>query len=281
MKTINFLTYLVLMLILPFSLLLAESVGTLTVNKGIVKIQRNLMHTVHQELGVEISIHEGDEIQTGHNSRAFILYQKKGGETEIYSSTIFIIKEIGEETDFFTLPIGKIRFVVPKLKKKLKKVKHRLRLTTANAIIGVKGTEGIVSFANGETTLLSVDDTVTIANIAEPDIEVKVPEKQASKVVGLDKPIPPVEIPETLIQKVIISDTMEDSTEIQFNDDIEQKEKTESEKTSQAEEEEEDDDEEEDDEIIEEAVADIEDIEEELDEASDQSKTYDFTIENP
>lgn len=279
MKTINFLTYLVLMLILPFSLLLAESVGTLTVKKGIVKVQRNLMHTVHQEIDTEIPIHNGDEVQTGFNTRAFIIYPQKGGETEVYSNTILIIKEIGEESDIFSMPIGKIRFSVPKLKKKLKKTKHRFRLTTANAIIGVKGTEGIVSFANGETILVSVFETVTLANIAEPEIEINVPEKQASKVTGIDKPIPPVEIPDVLIQKVIISDTMEDSKEIQFDDNIEQKEKEkekekEEEKTkpetpSQIEE------------VIEEVAADVEEVEEELDEESDQTKTYDFTIENP
>ena len=72
MKTFHFLISLVLLLFMPFSMLMADSVGTLEMKRGVVKIRRNQVDTFYREIGVKVPVNNGDVIQTGNNTRVII-----------------------------------------------------------------------------------------------------------------------------------------------------------------------------------------------------------------
>ena len=269
MKAFHFLISLILLLVIPLFSLVADSVGTLELTKGIVKIRRNGVDTIYRDTGAKFPVHEGDEIQTGDSSRVIIRYDKKGTQTSLYSKTFFIIEEVGEQTDRFFLSIGKIYFLVPKLKILYQIKKERLRLRTATAIIGVKGTAGITGSQRGRTDHLTIFGKVTIASIEEPDLEIEVGENQASRVVEDEPPAPPVLVPPVLRDKVITSDTTAEFGEIRFEtEEVPSGETKKDEPTPENA-------------AVEDLAEEISEIEDELEEGLDQDKTIDFTIENP
>lgn len=184
----------------------AKEVGSLTLKKGVVRIRRNLIDTLHSQAGKKISIQERDEIQAGANTRGVIDITAKGDQIELYPNTFLTIDEISEKSRF-SLPVGKVFIKVNK--PKLRKKRRNFRLRAANASIGVKGTEFVVGVQGDTTSLLTVSGVVTMANLNAPEVEVEVSKNQATQVVADKKPTPPVEVTPEIKEAIIKSDSAE------------------------------------------------------------------------
>ena len=208
-------------LLFPFltSELAAQSKGTLTLEKGTIKLRRDFDDRFYQEAGKEIPIQYGDEIQTGKDTRALLFFTEQQNTVNLFSNTFFVISEVEQEADNVFMPIGKAHFTVKKIKP-IQKNKKRFRLRTANALIGVKGTEFVVGVGDGDTSLLTLSGSVSLANIEAPDVEVTVQVNQASQIQQSSTPTSPVVIPPAVQQSIITGDSAQSFNEVQFGEVI-------------------------------------------------------------
>ncbi|MFH2131932.1 MAG: FecR family protein [bacterium] len=196
--------------------LFAEPVGTLTMEKGTLKLRRNKMDTIYTEPALSIPVENGDEIQTGFDTRANIRMTDPSDTIELFPNTFFNVSGVSREQSELFMPAGKARFLVGNLKKNVQTGRRRFSLRTANAIIGVKGTEFIVGILNGNTNLLTVSGIVSLASISAPEVEVAVSPNRASKIQGNRPPTVPVAVAPDLQQTIINSDSAESFEGVTF-----------------------------------------------------------------
>ena len=164
----------------------------------------------------------------------------------------------------------------------MKRGRRRFRMRTANAMIGVKGTDFIVGTADGDTSLLTLSGSVSFASISAPDIEVEVGTNQASKIQASKPPTVPVEVPPQVREEVIQGDTAKTFENIEFGELSKDQEADQEKKESQTEEGVEEAETEEPDTDIEEAIEEVDeavsDIQEDLDDSQSQPKSIEFKI---
>ncbi len=159
---------------------------------------------VYEREGQKILIFNGDRIQTGRNSHVKISLKEQGDLIELQSFSFFKVA-IGEENiDKMVLPVGKARF---KVRKRTGLKKKRFRVKTGNALVGVKGTEWVMSSGEGDTAVLTISGTVSLASILAPEIAVDVTENQASKIEQNKPPTTPIVVPPQVRQQVLSSDS--------------------------------------------------------------------------
>ncbi len=191
-----------LLLLWPAMVLFAAPAGTLFLEKGKVRIKRNQIHTTYTEVGSQIQVHSGDQIQTGADTRAIIKLTEKGDDIELSSSTFFSLTEISEKKQEVFMPVGKAKIRVKKRSRP-----RRFSFKTANAVISVKGTEFLVGSNDGETSLLTLEGIVILASIDQPELLVEVPINQASQLQTDGKPTIPVVVPPEVRNAILNSDS--------------------------------------------------------------------------
>jgi len=184
--------------------LAGESVGTLILEKGMIKLRRISTDNFYQEAGTQIQVQELDEIQTGPNTSVIINLTKKEDKIIISSNSFLTLKDVTPEESTIEMPIGKAQFKIKK--RRIAKGRNRFRLRTANAIIGVKGTEFVAGAYNGNTSLLTLEGSVTIASLETPEVEVEVKLNQASQIKKGAQPTAPVVVPPKIRESIITSD---------------------------------------------------------------------------
>ena len=91
------------------STLYAAPVGSLVVEKGIVKLRSNFKDRVIRPGPDEIPVNTGDEIQTGSDTRVKVFLSQKKESVELFSNTFFNISGVTDQKSEVYLPIGKIR----------------------------------------------------------------------------------------------------------------------------------------------------------------------------
>ncbi|MCP4755123.1 MAG: FecR domain-containing protein [Proteobacteria bacterium] len=238
MKRLKLLAGLVVFLLIDIEVS-AAPVGTLTLEKGIVKVRRNLVDAIYREPGKQVPVHNRDEIQTGTNTRVRIDLTDKEENIVLSSHTFFTISAVDKEKSEVFLPVGKARFLVKKRGLKAKKGRRRFRLRTVNAIIGVKGTKWVTGVINGNTSVLTLEGAVSMASIALPDVEVEVPVNQASKVRQDAAPTAPVTVPPEVREAIVAEDSPAVFDNVEFGAEVKEpeakKDKKEKKKTEEGE----------------------------------------------
>lgn len=205
--------------------LLAESktVGIMTLNKGVVKLRRNLVDSVYRKVGETVPVSNLDEIQTGKDSNVTIELKAKDDKLELYSQSFFKIDQVTPESSSLSMSIGKARFKIKKgikPRRSLKKRRKRFRVRTANAIVGVKGTEFVMAAGTDVTSVLTIEGTVDVASVSAPDIEVEVGENQASQIKQAAPPTKPVTVPPSIKEDILNADTPNAFNKVTFGETV-------------------------------------------------------------
>ncbi len=185
----------------------ASDVGMLVLEKGILKLRRAGVDTIYRDIGQKIPLLNLDEVQTGKDSKATIRLTDKNDSVELLSQSFFKIDSVDKEESSLSMSIGKARFMVTKRSDSIRKGRKRFKVRTANAIVGVKGTEFILATGAEETNLLTISGSVLFASVSAPDVEVEVTQNQVSQIRQDAKPTAPVAVPPKLKDSIINADT--------------------------------------------------------------------------
>ena len=220
---ISVLTAIIIMLCQSIALAQAVTVGNMILNKGGVKLRRNQIDTLYQTAGEIIPVRNLDEIQTGKDSSVTIKLNAKSDELELYSQSFFKIDNVTAQSSQLSMSIGKARFKIQKRRKPLKprkRRKKRFRVRTANAIVGVKGTEFVLAAGTDVTSVLTLEGVVDVASVATPEIEVEVKENQASQIKLSSTPTAPVTVPASVRENIVNTDAPNVFNNVQFGEAV-------------------------------------------------------------
>lgn len=206
-----------LLLVSPSFALAATAIGQLTLEEGSVKLRRAGQDQIIRTLGQKVEIFNGDELQTGAKSRAKLLLLIKKDVVDLYSNSFLNIDKIAGDTRSIRLPIGKAKFKVIPLRKARKVGQRRpFQVRTVNALIGVKGTEFVLSTGAEQTNLLTLDGAVSMANVATPEVEVEVGQNQASQITKTAAPTQPVQVSPQAVQSILTSESPQAWSAVKF-----------------------------------------------------------------
>ena len=166
-------------------------VGELEVEQGRVKIRHLTDERVFEEVGLRIPVFVGDALHTSGDTRVKIRFRDEDEIITLYSNTHFKIAVHNPRRSGFFLNIGKAFFGVLRRR-------NPFEVKTAQATIGIKGTEFVVGTDGQKSFLLTVTGVVAMRSVAFPGREVVVTQDQASSVEANQPPAPPVAVtPET------------------------------------------------------------------------------------
>ena len=185
----------------------------LELEMGLVKIMRAGEALVFKEKGSKIPLLLKDEIQTGANSKAQIRLPGKDETIKLGSRSFFGLDNLTEDQTQVSLLTGKGQFKVTPRKSARKplrqkgKRRNRFKIRTVNAVVGVRGTEFVLGTSGSQTNLLTISGLVTIAPVEAPEIEVEVPENQASQVQQGLAPTPPIPVAAEIQEQIIQEDS--------------------------------------------------------------------------
>ena len=191
----------------------AAEEAELELEMGLVKIMRAGKALVFSEKGSKIPLLLKDEIQTGANSKAQIRLPGKDETIKLGSRSFFGLDNLTEDQTQVSLLTGKGQFKVTPgksarkpLRKKGKR-RNRFKIRTVTAVVGVRGTEFVLGTSGSQTNLLTISGLVTIAPVEAPEIEVEVPENQASQVQQGLAPTPPIPVAAEIQEQIIQEDS--------------------------------------------------------------------------
>ena len=191
----------------------AAEEAELDLEMGLVKIMRAGKALVFNEKGSKIPLLLKDEIQTGVNSKAQIRLPAKDETIKLGSRSFFGLDNLTKEQTQVSLLTGKGQFKVTPRKSARKplrqkgKRRNRFKIRTVTAVVGVRGTEFVLGTSGSQTNLLTISGLVTIAPVEAPEIEVEVPENQASQVEQGLAPTPPIPVAAEIQEQIIQEDS--------------------------------------------------------------------------
>ena len=191
----------------------AAEEAELELELGLVKIMRAGKALVFSEKGSKIPLLLKDEIQTGANSKAQIRLPGKDETIKLGSRSFFGLDNLTEDQTQVSLLTGKGQFKVTPRKSARKplrqkgKRRNRFKIRTVTAVVGVRGTEFVLGTSGSQTNLLTISGLVTIAPVEAPEIEVEVPENQASQVQQGLAPTPPIPVATEIQEQIIQEDS--------------------------------------------------------------------------
>ena len=191
----------------------AAEEAELELEMGLVKIMRAGKALVFNEKGSKIPLLLKDEIQTGVNSKAQIRLPGKDETIKLGSRSFFGLDNLTEDQTQVSLLTGKGQFKVTPRKSARKplrqkgKRRNRFKIRTVTAVVGVRGTEFVLGTSGSQTNLLTISGLVTIAPVEAPEIEVEVPENQASQVQQGLAPTPPIPVSAEVQEQIIQEDS--------------------------------------------------------------------------
>ncbi len=175
---------------------------TMVLQKGKVVVSNEEGTKTYSRRGQQITIFDQDRIKTGDDTRILVKETKTGDEIEVYSSSQVKIIKLEKKAGKIKLEKGKARFLVSRTKG----ARRSIRINTANALIGVKGTEFVVNSIKQGTSLLTLKGAVSLANLTAPDDQVTVTSNQVSRVQIARLPATPVTVTKETISRILKSD---------------------------------------------------------------------------
>jgi len=189
--------------------------GVLQIERGFAKITRGTKVRILREVGTPISLTLEDRVQVGTNSKATV-WIRDGEETiQLASRSYFSLDSVSAGETTISMPTGKAQFKVTRKLSKLggklggKKLgsKAKFQVRTVTAIVAVRGTEFVLGSESGQTSLLTLSGEVAMASAEAPEVEVTVPENQASTVQRGLAPTAPVSVPPEVQKEITQSDS--------------------------------------------------------------------------
>ncbi len=94
--------------------------------------------------------------------------------------------------------------------------KKRFKVRTVSAVVGVRGTEFVVTATEDSTNVLTVTGEVTLASAELPEYEITLPKSSVSKVTEGRTPSQPVSVPILEQQQIMDSASIEGFQEVEF-----------------------------------------------------------------
>ena len=181
-----------------------REMGTITLDKGVLQIFKAEYGQFLKKRGAVLAVYENDKIKTGGDSQARIVFAADGSKIKLFSRSQFTVSKIDHKGALVDLLAGKGQFSVVKQKKR----GRRFRVRTVNAMVAVKGTEFIIGAEEKTTSVLALQGTIGLSNMATPEIEVEVSKNNASKVSGLLLPTEPVVVSKEDQEKIVKADSI-------------------------------------------------------------------------
>ena len=89
-----------------------DPVGELELIKGVVKVRRGDRDLYFRKLEERTPIFTGDELHSGRDTRANLLFRDSREKIQLYSRSLFKVEEVSERRSFFGMSIGKAFFKV-------------------------------------------------------------------------------------------------------------------------------------------------------------------------
>jgi FecR-like protein/fibronectin type III domain protein len=175
---------------------------SMVLKSGKVVVASGKSSKTYTKKGQTITFFDKDRISTGKKSRVLVKAKTTGDEFEVYSSSSVKVMKHGKTVGNIRLETGKARFLMRKSGTR----KRNIRISTANALIGVKGTEFVVDSTQEGTSLLTLKGRVSLANANKPDVQVEVTANQVSRVQPAKLPAKPVKVSAAKIRQILNSD---------------------------------------------------------------------------
>ena len=179
--------------------LCAAEVGTLYLEGGQIQVTRSHKAQVYGPGPQLIRLQEKDRIRTGPNATGKIVFAETHNEIRLFEDAFLNLDFIGSQRVELNLKIGKAKFKVKKRKRR------SFRVRTANAMVGVKGTEFVVMTNGSSTSVATLSGLVALASIENPALSVNIPKGKISKAVKGGAPTKPILLTPKA-KKALISD---------------------------------------------------------------------------
>ncbi|MDT8448134.1 MAG: FecR family protein [bacterium] len=199
----------------------AEVVARMTLVEGTIKVRRGGKDLIYRRKGEKIELSNGDSIQTGANTKAQVVLLAKEDTIDLASNSFLNVNNVSGDTRELGMPIGKAQFKVKPLTSPLAPGAVRpFRIRTVNALVGVKGTEFVLGTGAEQTSLLTLEGNVTIANIKTPDVEVEVKQNQVAQITKAAPPTQPVAVSPQQAQNIVTADSPKAFSTVQFGEPV-------------------------------------------------------------
>ncbi|MBU2513563.1 FecR domain-containing protein [bacterium] len=200
----SFSTILVLFLINTF--LISCSQNTLILTKGSITVTQGEVTKQYDTPNSKVALSKNQQVKTGNNTRLIVNLKETGDTIELYSNAQILLPEIvaKDAPQVYFIPEGKARFIVKKSTDS--KTQRSITVRTSTALIGIKGTDFVISSSGNSTKLLTMEGLVALSNAEEPEKEVIVAANQVSKVDKGFLPTRPVKVPAAMIDKILAED---------------------------------------------------------------------------
>jgi hypothetical protein len=198
-----------------FSISCSQNQDTITLSKGSFEVIRAGKTDHYNKPGTKITLQQNETLKSGKSSRLLVNFKEAGDTIELYSNaTLHLPPKETPTPQIFTIPEGKVRltFKKPKAGQKIRSIKIR----TTSAIIGIKGTDLVISTNAKTTNLLTLEGVVGLASAEEPVHEVIVTANQISKVNKGFLPTKPVTITTEMIKSILAEDDTGSLNTIQY-----------------------------------------------------------------
>jgi hypothetical protein len=206
-------------LITLFSISCSQNQDTITLSKGSFEVIRVGKTDHYDKPGTSITLLQYETLKSGKSSRLLVNFKEAGDTIELYSNTTLHLPPKETPTpQIFTIPEGKVRltFKKPKAGQKTRSIKIR----TSSALIGIKGTDLIISTNEKTTNLLTLEGVVGLASLQEPVQEAIVTANQISKVDKGFLPTKPVTTTAEMIKNILAEDDTGSLNIIQYGKTI-------------------------------------------------------------
>ena len=202
-----------------FTVSLAQTtVGTLTIEKGQVKIWRNAKSQIYRQQTDPIPLFERDVLHSGNKSFAIIRFGDREEQIRLYPKTHFAMRRLSKTRMNLGLTFGKIFvFLIAKLRT------NRVAIQTSTAVIGVKGTEFISGSDGDATFLLTIDGTVSFRSRFLEEVEQAVRASEASLSTLFRSPTVPIVVTPAQRDQIVAGPGLETFKEVQFDDSREKR----------------------------------------------------------
>lgn len=225
-------------------------------HSGIVKLIRNGKSVILQKAGETYSLLANDRLQTGKDTQVSVYLKNRDNTVKLFSHSFFKLDELSEEANNVALLTGKSNFSVKplpessgdekevnqnnetkkvpentltaklggKLKGNLTKLvrtkqrskKKRFKVRTVSALIGVRGTDGVIATIGDSTKVLCVSGECTLASKEAPKYEITVVENEVSHVREGSGPSLPVTVSVEERDSIVKADGADSFQEVEF-----------------------------------------------------------------